>query len=384
MKNHHGITVMLLFALLAFTLIIPVEYSHAMNSLDVYFTQKQVCNISLDGKPFMSLRWELVGSEPQLFWGAYNDPLTIFGQYIIVANKTFCDPQKQIYVFWDGNITSEGRIHLILRSEKALAVKFTNYTGKVSPFGRPLAKYKLKVAAIEGQDYLVYLGGSPKWGFQFGIEEKGIPLLKVYDGRGELQTTYWITSLNQSYEYGGVEGLGFIVEKVLLNRTRTVITWIYAGEEITIKPVEGWGAVTKPFPFITISPNRVEPKQKVEIILKLPEGAKDFTTNLYDFPVENPVKTYDPVTDKYFLTFTFKDEAQGKQYTIWFRTQVGDTLYEDKVQVQCLPYSYMQYLLPIAIIVFILVMIGLIALAVKMKREPLHPEQALRLSEEWR
>jgi len=332
----------------------------------------------------MSLRWELVGSEPQLFWGAYNDPLTIFGQYIIVANKTFCDPQKQIYVFWDGNITSEGRIHLILRSEKALAVKFTNYTGKVSPFGHPLAKYKLKVAAIEGQDYLVYLDGSPKWGFQFGIEEKGIPLLKVYDGRGELQTTYWITSLNKPYEYGGVEGLGFIVEKVLLNKTRTVITWIYAGKEITIKPIKEWGSLKRGFPFLTASPDKAEPGMPIEIILKLPKDAKDFTTNLYDFPVSTPIKTYDPLKDEYHIKFSFKPEAQGKRFTVWFRARVGESTYEDQIQILCLPYSYMQYLLPASILILIFVIVGLIALVIKMRREPLHPEQALRLSEEWR
>ena len=166
--KHKSLSKMILPAILAFTLLIPVEYSRAMNSLDIYFTQKEVCNISLDGKPFESLRWEIVGTDVQLYWGAYNDPLTVFGQYIITANETFRDPLKAIYVEWDGKITEEGRIHLILKSNKALTVKFTNYTGEVSPFGRPPATYKIKIAAIEGQAYLVYLAGSPAWGFQFG------------------------------------------------------------------------------------------------------------------------------------------------------------------------------------------------------------------------
>jgi len=386
LKQRHNITIILLITFLSFTLLIPVEYSLALNSLDVYFTQKEVCNISLDGKPFESLRWELISeSDIQLYWGAYDDPLTVFGQYIITTNETFRDPLKAIYLEWNGEITDEGRIHLVLKSNKALTVKFANYTGEVSPFGRPPTTYKVKLAAIEGQAYLVYLAGSPAWGFQFGLEENGtIPLLRIFNDRGELQTSYWITSFMKPYEYGGVEGIGFLIEKVYLKNVRRILTWIYAGKEITVKPVEGWGATTKPFPFITVSPNKVEPKQKVEIILKLPSEAKDFTTNLYDFPVENPVKTYDPVTDKYFLTFTFKDEAQGKQYTIWFRTQVGDTLYEDKVQVQCMPYSYMQYLVPIAALAFVLIIIGLIILAIKLRREPHHPAKALELAHIWR
>jgi len=365
----------------------------AQGEVPVLLTQNQIANISIDGNPYLSVRWQLVSQaeEPdvQLYWSNYNDPLTILGQYMIVANVSHKDPLNSLYVTWDGKVTEEGRISLVVRSvtNKPVTVLFNDYVGEVGPYGRPLKTYMLTVAANEGQTYLVYLGGSPKYGFDFILEENAtIPMLRIYDHKGELKQNFWITSVMMPYEYGGVGGVGFWVEKVIYgDPSHMVQTMIYGGSELVVKPVEGWEPVViEPFPFAAVTPSSVEPNQPVKVVLQLPEGASTFTTNLQSPTVRpyisDPVQTYDPIADRHTVTFQFGSEAQGKQFTLDFSTLSEDVQYKSTLNVMVKTFAYMQFLPGIAGGIGLFAFVGLLVFLLRRRAEPLHPEIAFPMS----
>jgi len=373
--------------LLLSLLFIPLEYCNAQSLVSVMFTQKQIANIKIGEEEYASLRWEMIGQDVQVYWNAYNDPSTVLGQYIVLPDYTYIDPQKSLYITWNGTITLEGRITLVMESvmaNKQVTVQYAIYTGSTSPFGKPSTTYHLTVATIVGKTYLVYLAGSPKWGFQFSLVENGsVPLLYIYDGNGHLETSYYVTSYNQSYEYGGVEGLGFTVQKVISAPFQVVKTTLYAGLEITVKPVSGWGTTYKPFPNAAVTPNKVQPDQQVQVVFTIPEGASGYSSNLASFPTTEPVTTYDPATNQYTVTFSFLSQAQGKLYTIVLGSTVGEIEYQSSLPVEVLNYAYMQYLVPTLAITVSLCFAVLIIFLWRRRSEPLHPEMAYKTSQDW-
>jgi len=371
----------LIVILLVLVLLKSIDRSFAQAETTLLCTQADLANVKVGDVNAFSIRWVLIGEDCQISWFAFNDESACFALEIVFPNTVFRDPFDFTEGYWTGEISPEGRATFVLKSDKGpISVTLTPFKGGPIPvFGRPSTAYRKTVATEAGSLYDILLGDEHRFSFSFSlIENSTIPLLRIYDLQGNVLGEQPMTAFMLPYEYGGVEGVGFMMRETLLNQS--IVKWIiYSSREITVKPSGGW--VIKPLPFAVISPDRVDPNQLVTLRFVLPEGATTYETNLYQYPVSQPTHEYDASTKEHVLSFQFYPEARGKQFTILVSCTSYGARYQSELLIEVLPYAYEPYLPSILGTIGFIIFLGVIIKVIRGRTGPLSPDEVDYLTE---
>ncbi len=353
----------------------------------VVFTSQQLANIQVLGVgQINSFRWAPIQAPEimQVYYTTYNVPQEILHFTTVFQGETYSDPSAKYFIRFTGRISISGQAQFdVWSSEGTVQAVIVDAPGLNLPYvGTPGKTWQIPVSTKSGDTIDVKLNGlwfaSLSWA-PVTIENQTLPQVVIFDTQGNKQGYTYMTRFNQTLiEYGGNQGFGLVLYKMLGTGTDSTAIWyIYSDLPITVTPNIGFGARA-----INLSsdPAIADAGQTVAISFVIPSGVtfaqqndvsiipKDYDTN---FGLQ--VQQVDVNQGQWKVQFkpTNEEWNTAKDYTITISALGADgAKYFGKVTLSVSPQPSRTVWFWVSLIFIITIMVAVFVILRRRRNEP--------------